>query len=259
MIPSARPSSTLAVVGLVLAVLLSGCANAPAREDRDPHDPFERYNRAVYRFNDALDRNVARPVAVVYQEKVPQPARTGVNNFANNLSYPVVIVNNALQGKFGDAVADTGRFVINTTIGILGIFDPASKLGLERNNEDFGQTLGVWGAGPGPYLVLPILGPSTVRDASGLAVDSFYFDPMVTEIDTPDRYGVFLLRGIDTRARLLEADRFLEDEFDPYITIREAYLQRRRHLIYDGDPPPDEFDDDWNDDWDDDDDWEWED
>jgi len=237
--------------GLLIAVFLVGCAGNPPQEERDPRDPFEGFNRKVYAFNDAVDRAAVRPVAVAYRDYVPRPARLGTRNFINNLSHPGVIANSAFQGKFGEAFAGTGRFLINTTIGIGGLFDPASKIGLERANEDFGQTLGVWGVGPGPYLVLPALGPSTVRDTSGMAVDT-YIDPTYSVIPLPERYGVYLLRAVDARAQLLEADRFLEEEYDPYVSMREAYLQRRRHLIYDGDPPPEEFD--WEDD---DDDWDW--
>lgn len=233
---------------------LAACASAPDREERDPRDPYEGFNRSVYAFNDSIDRAAIRPVAVAYRDNIPQPVRTGVSNFFGNLSQPVVIINSALQGKFGDAISDTGRFLINTTIGIGGIFDPATHVGLEANNEDFGQTLGVWGFGPGPYLVLPALGPSTVRDASGMAV-STYVDPTYSLIPVPERYGLYLIRAIDLRAGLLDVDHFLEEEFDPYVAMREAYLQRRRHLIYDGDPPPEEGDyDDWDDD---DDDWDW--
>ncbi|MDQ2068433.1 MlaA family lipoprotein [Natronospira bacteriovora] len=239
---------------LVVLFIATACTTTPDPDHRDPRDPFEGFNRSVYAFNDTIDRAAVRPVAVAYRDNIPQPVRTGVGNFVSNLSYPIVIVNSALQGKFTDAFSDTGRFLINTTIGIAGIFDPATLVGLEANNEDFGQTLGVWGFGPGPYLMLPALGPSTVRDASGMAVAT-YVDPTYSAIPTPERYGLYLIRAVDLRAGLLEADRFLEDEFDPYVALREAYLQRRRHLIYDGDPPPEEIDyDDWDDE---DDDWEW--
>ncbi|MEA5444298.1 VacJ family lipoprotein [Gammaproteobacteria bacterium AB-CW1] len=244
-------SSLRFLAALLIASLVGACASVPA-EDRDPRDPWEGFNRKVYAFNDAIDRAALRPVAVAYRDNVPRPVRSGIGNFLSNLRQPVVILNSGLQGKGGEAFSGTGRFLINTTIGIGGLFDPATHVGLEAANEDFGQTLGVWGAGAGPYLVLPGLGPSTVRDTTGMAVDS-YVDPTYQTIPLPERYGLYLIRAVDVRAGLLDADRFLEEEFDPYVTMREAYLQRRRHLIYDGDPPPE----DWEDDWEDDDDWDW--
>lgn len=249
--PGFRPIHLLAVI--LIGAAGTGCATGPESE-RDPRDPFEPVNRKVYAFNDALDRYALRPTAVAYRDYVPSPVRAGVGNFLDNLSYPTVIVGSALQGKFGDAFADTGRFLINTTIGIGGIFDPASLVGLEANNEDFGQTLGVWGVGPGPYMVLPALGPSTVRDTGGMIADG-YIDPTYSEIPAPASYGVYLIRAVDTRAGLLEADQFLEDEYDPYVSLREAYLQRRRHVVYDGNPPVEEIED-----WDEgegDDEWDW--
>jgi len=248
---SSKRPCRMAGLLLLCLILLTACASTPESEERDPRDPWEGFNRQVYAFNDAIDRTAVRPVAVAYRDYVPRPARRGASNFISNLSHPGVIANSALQGKFGEAASGTGRFLINTTIGIGGLFDPASRVGLRAANEDFGQTLGVWGLGPGPYMVLPGLGPSTVRDTSGLAVDT-YLDPTYSTIPLPERYGLYLLRAIDTRASLLDADRFLEEEFDPYVSMREAYLQRRRHLIYDGDPPPE--DTDWDDD---DDDWDW--
>lgn len=248
--PGFRSIHLLAVI--LIGAAGAGCATGPESE-RDPRDPFEPVNRKIYAFNDTLDRYALRPTAVAYRDHVPSPIRSGVGNFLDNLSYPTVIVGSALQGKFGDAFADTGRFLINTTIGIGGIFDPASLVGLEANNEDFGQTLGVWGVGPGPYMVLPALGSSTVRDTGGMVADG-YIDPTYSEIPTPARYGVYLIRAVDTRVGLLEADQFLEDEYDPYVSLREAYLQQRRHAVYDGNPPVEEIED-----WDEggDDEWDW--
>lgn len=245
-------STPLALILLSL-LIATGCASKPA-EETDPRDPFENVNRKVYAFNDFIDRNALRPVAVAYRDYVPRPVRRGTSNFLGNLAYPAVIFNSALQGKAGEATAGTGRFLINSTIGIAGIFDPARHVGLEAKEEDFGQTLGVWGMGPGPYLTLPALGPSTVRDAGGMAVDS-YVDPTFSAIPTPERYGVYLIRAIDTRVGLLEVDGMLENEFDPYVAVREAYLQRRRHVVHDGNPPAVEYE--WEDDAEGDDDWDW--
>jgi len=245
-------SPALPLLLMLSLLVLTACASSPNQDERDPRDPFENMNRKVFAFNDAIDRNAVRPVAVAYRDNVPRPIRRGASNFLGNLSYPAVIFNSALQGKIGEATAGTGRFLINSTIGIAGLFDPARHVGLSAKNEDFGQTLGVWGVGPGPYLTLPALGPSTVRDTGGMAVDS-YIDPTFSAIPIPERYGLYLLRAVDTRVGLLDVDGMLEEEFDPYVAVREAYLQRRRHLIYDGDPPPEEFD--WEDD--DDDDWDW--
>lgn len=242
---------------LFLGILAAGCASVPEdrQGERDEGDPFEPFNRTMHNFNDSLDRTIVRPVAVAYRDNVPRPARTGVSNFLGNLTYPVVIVNSALQGKFSQSGRGTGRFLINTTIGVAGIFDPASRMGLEKANEDFGQTLGVWGAGPGPYLVWPFTGPSTVRDTTGSGVDS-YFDPTVQAIPIPERFAVYLMRGLDARVGLLEIDHILEQEYDPYIAIREAYLQRREYLIHDGETPDVDY---WDEEWDDDDDdgWDW--
>lgn len=242
-------------LALLMALLLAACASSPDSAETNPRDPYEGFNRKVYAFNDALDRHALRPVAVAYRDNIPSPIRTGVSNFLDNLSYPTVIVGSALQGKIGDAFTDTGRFLINSTIGIGGIFDPATHVGLKAHNEDFGQTLGVWGFGPGPYLVLPALGPSNIRDTGGMIADG-YIDPTYSEIPTPERYGVYLIRAVDTRVGLLEADGFLEDAYDPYVTMREAYFQRRQHLVYDGNPPPEEADYEWEEE-EGEDEWDW--
>src|SRR5690349_6885375 len=155
---------------LAAAGLLSACASLPQGE-RDPRDRFERANRAVYRFNDSLDRHIAKPMAKGYVKVVPAPVRTGVGNFFNNLTYPTVIVNDLLQAKLKSFASDTARLVVNTTIGIGGLFDPATQMGLPTGDEDFGQTLGKWGVPPGSYMVLPIFGPSTVRDTVGFVGD----------------------------------------------------------------------------------------
>ena len=222
----------LAVVALAMT---SACATPG--EERDPRDPFEGFNRGVYRFNDTFDEYVATPVARAYVSVLHQEIRTRVGNFFANVQDIFIGVNNFLQGKFEDGVNDWARFAFNSTFGLLGIHDVASDMGLEKHNEDFGQSFGRWGAGPGPYLILPFLGSSTVRDGLGTAVD-YYAAPLgeVRPINLRNTlYGVYL---VDTRAQLLDASRLLEEAaLDRYVFQRDAYLQRRRSLIYDGRPP----------------------
>ncbi len=197
-------------------------------------DPFERANRAIYRFNDRIDRAVLRPIAVRYERHVPAKVRRGVKNFVWNLREPTTIVNDLLQGKVEQAGRDTLRFLINTTFGLLGVFDVATHLQLTRNYEDFGQTLGKWGVPSGPYLVLPFLGPSNIRDAAGLIPQYMYTDLTSNIDDDAITWTIFGARAIDTRADLLKADRILETQLDPYVFLRESYLQRREADINDG-------------------------
>lgn len=219
------------------AVLAMTSACATPGGERDPRDPFESFNRGVYRFNDTFDEYVATPVARAYTSVLHQEIRTRVGNFFANVQDIFIGVNNFLQGKFEDGVNDWARFAFNSTFGLLGIHDVASDMGLEKHNEDFGQTFGRWGAGPGPYLILPFLGSSTVRDGLGTAVD-YSVAPLgeVRPIELRNTlYGVNL---VDTRAQLLDASRLLEEAaLDRYVFQRDAYLQRRRSLIYDGRPP----------------------
>ncbi|MEO8315694.1 MAG: VacJ family lipoprotein [Pseudomonadota bacterium] len=226
-------------LGLALAVLVTGCATLPSGE-RDPRDRFERTNRAIYKFNDALDRGVAKPVAKAYVKVTPAPVRTGFSNFFRNLTSPTVIVNDLLQLKVKEFASETARLVVNTTVGIGGLFDPASQIGLRAGNEDFGQTLGQWGVPAGPYLMLPIFGPSSVRDAVGLAADQFT-DPKNYVKNNYAYWGLTGMSLVDTRAELLIADNVLEDSFDPYAFIRNAYLQRREYLVKDGSVPEEEL------------------
>lgn len=232
---------------LLIALLLPGCASLPEGTERSEQDPWERYNRAVYSFNDAVDTAVLRPVAKGYRAVTPDPVEHGVTNFFNNLAYPVVILNQFLQGDFGDGAKDTGRFLFNTVVGVAGIFDPATSIGLERNNEDFGQTLAVWGVPAGPYFVLPFLGPSTVRDTVGTYADS-EADPLFNRIDSPERYYLLGLRIVDLRAQLLDVDSQLRSAYDPYTFMRDAYLQRREYLVHDGEVPQQDYYDDIYDD-----------
>jgi len=217
---------------LAAASLLPACASLPPGE-HDPRDRFERANRAVYRFNDTLDRHIAKPLAKGYVKALPQPVRTGVSNFLHNLTYPTVIVNDLLQAKFRSFASDTTRLVVNTSIGIGGLFDPASQWGLPAGNEDFGQTLGKWGVPSGPYMVLPILGPSTVRDTVGLVGDQFT-DPKNYLNNFYVAAGLTALDLLDTRAELLGTEDVLSRAYDPYVFIRNAYLQRREYQVKDG-------------------------
>lgn len=221
-------------------VLICGCAHSPSY---DPLDPLEPANRAIYGFNETLDRYVARPVAKGYTAALPSPVRSAVGNFIDNLTYPTVIANDLLQGKFAQAGRDTGRLLLNSSYGVGGLFDPATRVGLERNDEDFGQTLGYWGIGPGWFLMLPVLGPSTNRDLVG-RVGSAATSPM-TYADTEISVPLAVLGAVEARAHLLGTERILEQQFDRYAFVRGAYLQHRRNAVYDGSPPPEE--DDWYD------------
>ncbi len=225
----------LIMIGLACA--LSACAHSPVD---DPDDPLEPVNRVVYGFNEKVDTYVAQPVARGYVKAVPVPIRTGVSNFLDNLGYPAVIINDALQGKFAQAGRDTGRFLLNSTFGLAGLLDPATRVGLEENREDLGQTLGSWGVGPGWYLMLPLLGPTTNRDLVGRGGDTF--TNLGTYAENDARIALGVIGAVDLRARLLGAERVLKDQFDPYVFVRSAYLQRRQYLVYDGNPPKEEID-----------------
>jgi phospholipid-binding lipoprotein MlaA len=219
-----------------LALLAGGCAT-PGGEEGDPRDPFEGFNRGVYRFNETFDEYVARPVARGYVNVVHQEIRVRVGNFFSNIGDLLIGANNFLQGKFEDGVNDWARVAFNSTIGLLGIHDVASEWGLEKHNEDFGQTLGRWGLPPGPYLVLPFLSSSTIRDAGGTVVD-WAVQPVGEVRPIALRNTLYGLYFVNTRADLLEASRILEEAaLDKYVFQRDAYLQRRRSLVYDGRPP----------------------
>jgi phospholipid-binding lipoprotein MlaA len=229
----------LILLGLAAASLLPACATLPSGE-RDSRDRFERTNRAIYKFNDALDRGVAKPVAKGYVKITPAPVRTGVSNFFRNLTSPTIIINNLLQLKPKAFATDTERLVVNSTIGIGGLFDPASRFGLAAGDEDFGQTLGRWGVPAGPYVMLPLFGPSSVRDTFGFAADQFT-DPKNYIKDDYVRYGLTGLSLVDTRAELLATDDVLARSFDKYSFIRNAYLQRREYQVKDGNVPEEEL------------------
>ena len=224
---------------LVCVALLAGCATAPRESGTaGVYDPLEPVNRRVHAFNEDFDRIIAKPVATAYQRVTPGLVDQAVTNFFNNLDDVVVLVNSVLQLKPGDALVTTHRLIVNSTVGVFGLIDVMGYMGAEKRNEDFGQTLGYWGVGNGPYIVLPLLGPSNLRDTTGFVVDSAYSP--VGEIEpSGTRAAAIALRAVDTRADLLGATNVLETAaIDPYSFTREAFTRRRISLIHDGNPPP---------------------
>ena len=217
------------------ALLLSACATTGAN---DPRDPWEGLNRSTFEFNDSLDRAILKPLAEGYTKVVPGFAREGVNNFFDNIADIGTGLNNVLQGKAGDGVSDLGRFAVNTVFGVFGLWDVATPLGLEKHNEDFGQTLGVWGVGSGPYFVIPLLGPSTARDAPARAVDPQWYYNRAIDNNTVS-WSLWGLDQLRTRANLLKAGSVIDEAaaIDRYSFVRDAWLQRRRNQVYDGNPP----------------------
>jgi len=200
-------------------------------------DPVQSFNRAMFAFNDAVDRALIRPLAVGYRAVLPQRMRNGVNNFFNNLRAPTTLLNDLLQGKPKRAQQTINRFVVNSTLGLLGFVDIASRLGFPAHQEDYGQTLAVWGIPSGPYLVLPLLGPSTARDALGKVPEFYIADPLWDPDDTAVTVTRFGLRAVDIRSRLLDLDRIVQMQVDPYLFFRETYLQNRQRAIMDGAMP----------------------
>ncbi len=215
----------------VVAVSITGCATTGG----EPTDPLEGFNRGVYSFNKGVDRAFLKPVTQLYRNVAPDPLEDAVSNFFANIRDVISAVNSLLQFKLTHAVEDGARVAVNTTLGLGGLIDIASGFGIEQHPEDFGQTLGRWGMGSGPYLVLPLLGPSSLRDAPGQAVDALFIDPVIAINDVPVRNGLIGGRTLDKRSRLMRAERVLEQAaLDEYSFVRDAYLQRRRHLISDG-------------------------
>lgn len=226
-------SGRVVAAAAVAALLVAGCATGPA----NPDDPLEGYNRAVFAFNERLDKAVIKPAAQAYDAVAPLPVRTGVGNFFGNIGDLWIGGNNLLQGKLVDGLSDLGRVLINSTVGILGTFDVASEMGLAKHDEDFGQTLGRWGVGEGAYFVVPFFGPRTVRDAAALPVD-LYVDPVRQVERIPVRNSLTGLRVVHLRASVLGVDRTLEEgTLDKYVYVRDFYLQQRRYKVYDGNPP----------------------
>lgn len=218
----------------LLAALLTGCASTA----NNPKDPYEGFNRAMFSVNEGIDTVAAKPLAKAYDTVAPLPVKAGVGNFFSNAGDLWNGVNNGLQGKPGDGASDIARLLINSTVGIFGLFDVASEMGFDKHDEDFGQTLARWGVGDGGYLFWPFIGPRTVRDTGGFIVDA-YADPVKWGIeDIPTRNTAYVVRFVDIRASLLPSDKVVEEAaLDKYAYVRDAYLQRRRSQIYDGRPP----------------------
>lgn len=226
---------------LLCLMFLPGCATIEGPPN--PDDPFESFNRSMYAFNEKVDEYVLKPVAKGYKAVTPDPVDKGITNFFNNLDDILVFFNNLLQLKIDQALEDTARIVFNTTFGLLGFIDVATEFGIEKNNEDFGQTLGYWGVESGPYLVLPILGPSSIRDGAGLVIDRTALDVVYDDMSLQHQLDFLAVEIIDKRADLLEAKDIVDETApDPYAFIRDAWKQRRQNLVYDGNPP-DEFSD----------------
>lgn len=224
-------------LGRLLIPLLLLAAGGCATTHPDTPDPWEGLNRKTFAFNDAVDKAVLKPIAQGYVKVVPAPAREGVGNFFSNLEDIGTSLNNILQGKMVEGINDAGRFVVNTTFGIFGLWDVATPLGLEKHYEDFGQTLGWWGMASGPYLVIPLLGPSTLRDGPAKFVDPQWYWPRVIDNDTV-YWSLWGLDKVRTRASLLQSETVLDQAaLDRYSFIRDAWVQRRRNQVYDGNAP----------------------
>lgn len=227
---------------LLASLLLTGCGTINLSAYTQQKDPFETINRGVYKFNDTLDRAVIKPVAKGYSEVMPSPVKTMVNNFFSNLDDVVVTANDLLQFKFKQAASDGARVAFNSTFGLLGLINITDRL--EKHNEDFGQTLGYWGVPSGPYLMLPILGPSSIRDGTGRYADGFV-SVIANTKHVPTRNSAWAVEGLNTRVGLLEQEKVLDDAvIDRYSFIRDAYLMHRQSLVYDGNPPRQKFEDD---------------
>ena len=234
-------SSRFNLPGLFLlgTLTLSGCAT-----NGTPGDPLEPLNRGIYKFNDTVDKAVIKPVAQGYKEVTPEIVRAGVGNFFSNLDDVLVVANDLLQFKLPQAASDLSRLMVNTTFGVLGLADVATGWELPKHDEDFGQTLGYWGIDNGPYLVLPLLGSSTLRDAAGRLGDG-QIDPVYNYDDVATRNTAIGINMIDTRSRVLDIESVVDDAaLDRYSFIRDAYLQKRRSLVYDGNPPREKLEDD---------------
>jgi phospholipid-binding lipoprotein MlaA len=212
------------------ACLISGCASLPPGSQRDSRDHAERFNRSVFKFNTAFDHAILRPVARGYVKVTSKPVRTGVSHFFANLGYPKTIVNDLFQGHVVDFGSDIGRFAVNTTIGVVGVFDPASRIGLEKHDRDFGQTLGKWGVPTGTFLMLPILGPSDIRDGLGSIPDRL--TSIDAQIGGPVGAGLTVGGRVDGREKLLPYDHVIDSAYDPYAMVRNVWFQRRDHKVH---------------------------
>lgn len=228
-----HPESLLRRLAIVLTIVaMEGCATAPA----NPSDPWEGANRKVFAFNESLDAHVMKPVAEGYVKVTPSAVRAGVGNFFGNIADAWTSVNQVLQGKLGEGISDAGRVVVNTTFGLFGVFDVATGLGVEKHQEDLGQTLAVWGLPPGPYLVLPFIGPSTARDGPAHIADTIWYAGLIAD---PSAYwSTWGTDKVNSRAEIMPAEKVLDEAaLDRYAFIRDAWLQHRRSQIYDGNPP----------------------
>jgi phospholipid-binding lipoprotein MlaA len=250
-----RHATRRTAVGLVLATAIfatTGCASLPPGASspgtpgargataQTPTDPWERFNRRVFDFNDAVDAALVAPLARAYRDTLPQPVRTGISNVFSNVGDIWSAANHLLQGKLQQGVEMSMRFLINSTLGLGGLLDVASEMSLTREREDFGQTLGRWGMAPGPYVVLPLLGPSSLRDTLALPLDRQASLPALVS-DVSASNALTVLGAVQTRADLLSASRLLEQvAMDPYVFVRDGYLARRRNLVWDGNPPPED-------------------
>lgn len=240
--PAHRLRQCFLALCICAVTMLAACAgNIPAapKDQRAEYDPWEPLNRRIHNFNQGFDKVTFKPLAKGYQAIMPGFAEKGVHNFSVNLLGPLFMINNLLQGKPGRAGKELGRFLINSTIGILGLFDVATDVGIESSPEFFGETFAVWGIPDGPYLVVPILGPRVLSSAFAIPLN-FAADPTFYMDDSSEKWALYGIRTIDARMQLFEADELIEDAYDPYLRIREAYLQNRRYRIYDGNPPEDE-------------------
>lgn len=238
---------TIRVAALLAASLLTACATTPGHQLAAERDPYEKANRSIYKFNRAIDKAAVKPATQVYRAVVLKAAQRGITNFFNNVDEPFSFINSLLQGKVEQAMRTFGRFAINTTLGVGGLADHATDMGLPEEPEDFGQTLGVWGVNSGPYLMLPFFGPSTIRDAVGFGVervsDPFRIAVGELNLSTTESIGATGLELADTRSYVMDtADPLLEGSADEYATVRSAFLQYRLNLIHDGAPPEDEED-----------------
>jgi len=228
----------LRLIAPAALLLMAGCAIAPPRTD----DPLQHFNRKVYAFNNAIDKAAIRPVAVGYRKVTNPPVRRSVSNFFSNLRMPITVANDLLQARPKQAMEGTGRFLVNLTLGIGGIFDPATAMGIPDNETDFGITLARWGVPDGDFLMLPFIGPTTTRDVWRLPVDSYFFDPLsYLSRNHKFHHGLYyaptVLYLISLRAEAIDAESFLDSAYDPYAFLRDAYRQRRVYMLYDGNPP----------------------
>ncbi len=234
------PRVLLVLVSL-LSLMAAGCASQPAQLTDPQSDPWEPFNRKVYTFNEGLDQAILKPIAKGYDKIMPDAPQRGVRNFFHNLSFPLTFVNLILQGRFEDSLTATGRFFMNSTVGLLGFFDVASREGIADPDEDFGQTMAVWGWKKSRYLVVPLLGPNTVRDLGG-RVAGTYVSPVSYLARKEHEYRPLIIDIISLRASLLPFDKDIEEAHDPYVLVRDAYLQNREFNIYNGEPPSPDYD-----------------